>query len=106
MQTHNTADIIKRAMRDRASLIGTYAQYRVHFAPKTLGRDAKGRLALVAFGGAVFEGGSDWMCFVVDRLRGLDRSPTGVGGVVGRPPFHLKDIEASVDGLGTTGYTG
>jgi hypothetical protein len=95
-----TTAIIKRAIQDRACLSGTYATYRMRFAPHTLGYDDEGEHVVVAFefGGRV-TGQAEWMCFSVDRLRGIQRTadPWRGGFWEGRPKLDLRDVEAAVD---------
>jgi hypothetical protein len=92
--------IIKRAIRDRACLSGTYAQFRVRFAPHALGRDENGGHTVFAFEyGGLTLGQAHWVCFVVDRLRGLRRTgdPWRSGSLESRPQFDLTEIEVAVD---------
>ena len=91
---------IKRAIQDRACLSGTHVQFRVRFAPHALGRDEKGRRSVIAFEyGGLTLGRPNWACFVVDRLRGLQRigDPWRSGSPESRPECDLTEIEAAVD---------
>jgi hypothetical protein len=95
-----TVAIVKRAIEDRVCLSGTHVAFRVRFAPHALGRDKSGRHVVVAFeyGGLTLRR-AHWMWFVVDRLRGLQRTgdPWRSSSVESRPQFDLTEIEATVD---------
>ena len=95
-----TVTLITRAIQDRACLSGTHVQFRVRFAPHALGRDEKGRHSVIAFEyGGLTLGRPNWACFVVDRLRGLQRieDPWPSGSLESRPECDLTEIEATVD---------
>lgn len=95
-----TVAMIKRAIRDRACLSGTHVQFRVRFAPHALGRDENGECSVLAFEyGGLTLGQPHWVCFVVDRLRGLARTgdPWRSGPLESRPRVALTEIEAAVD---------
>lgn len=92
--------IIKRAICDRACLVGTHMAFRVRFAPHALGRDENDRAIIIAFEyGGVTTGLTHWMWFYVDRLHGLQRTgdPWRIGPVGNRPQLDLAKIEAAVD---------
>jgi hypothetical protein len=92
--------VIEQAIRDRACLSGTHVAFRVRFAPHALGRDENGRLSVIAFEyGGLTLGRAHWVCFAVDRLRGLRRTgdPWRSGPPESRPQFDLTEIEAAVD---------
>jgi len=95
-----TSAIIRQAIKDRACLSGIHMGFRVRFAPHALGRDEKGRHIVVAFeyGGLTF-GRPDWIGFVADRLRSLQRTadPWRSGPLESRPQFDFTEIEAAVD---------
>jgi len=95
-----TLILITRAIQDRVCLRGTHYQFRVRFAPHALGRDEKGRRSVIAFEyGGLTLGRPNWACFVVDRLRGLQRieDPWPSGSLESRPECDLTEIEATVD---------
>ena len=92
--------MIRRAIEERACLSGTHVAFRVRFAPHALGRDENGRQSVLAFEyGGLTLGRPHWVCFVVDRLRGLQRTgdPWRSGSPESRPQFDLTEIEAAVD---------
>jgi hypothetical protein len=92
--------VIEQAIRDRACLSGTHVAFRVRFAPHALGRDENGRLSVIAFEyGGMTLGRAHWVCFAVDRLRGLQRTgdPWRSSCLEGRPQFNLTEIEVAVD---------
>jgi hypothetical protein len=94
------ASMIKLAIHDRTCLGGTHVEFRVRFAPHALGRDKDGRLSVFAFEyGGLTLGRPHWVCFVVDRLRGLQRTndPWRSGSRQSRPESDLTEIEAAVD---------
>jgi hypothetical protein len=96
-----TVAMITRAIQDRACLSGTHAYFRVRFAPHAIGRDENGKRSVFAFEyGGLTLGRPHWVCFVVDRLRGLQRTedPWRTSSLNSRPQFHLTDIEAAIDG--------
>jgi hypothetical protein len=100
LQPDATAALIERAIRDRTCLTGTYVEFRVRFAPHALGRDENGGHLVFAFEyGGLTLGQPHWVCFEVDRLRGLQR--TGdlwrSGSLESRPRFDLTEIEIAVD---------
>jgi hypothetical protein len=100
-----SAAIIKRAIDDRACLSGTHVEFRVRFAPHALGRDENGRPIVFAFEyGGLTLGQAHWVCFAVDRLRGLRRTedPWRSGSLESRPQVDLRDIEAAVDERSST----
>jgi hypothetical protein len=67
--------LIRQAIQHRACLKGIHFAFRVCFAPHALGRDDTGRHVVVAFEyGGMTLGRPHWACFVVDRLRGLQRT--------------------------------
>lgn len=95
-----TVAIIKRAIQDRACLSGTHVEFRVRFAPHALGRDESGRHSVIAFEyGGLTLGQPHWVCFVVDRLHGLQRTgdPWRTSSLESRPQFDLAELEAAVD---------
>jgi hypothetical protein len=95
-----TAALITHAIQDRVCLSGTHVQFRVRFAPHALGRDKYGRHVVIAFEyGGLTLGRPNWACFVVDRLRGLQRigDPWPSGSLESRPECDLTEIEAAVD---------
>ena len=95
-----TVATIKRAIRDRVCLSGTHVQFRVRFAPHALGRDENGRYSVFAFEyGGLTLGQPHWVCFLVDRLRGLQRTrdPWCSGSLESRPQLGLTEIEAAID---------
>lgn len=100
-RSDSTAAVIERAIQDRACLSGTHLAFRVRFAPHALGRDENGRRSVFAleYGGLTL-GRPHWVCFAVDRLRGLQRAgndPWRTDSLESRPPFGLTEIEAAVD---------
>ena len=95
-----TAAMIKRAIQDRACLRGSHMEFRVRFAPHALGRDENGRHIVIAFEyGGLTLGQQHWVCFVVDRLRGLQQTadPWRTGPLQSRPQSNLTEIEAAID---------
>jgi hypothetical protein len=93
--------MIIRAIEDRVCLRGTHVAFRVRFAPHALGRDKNGRRSVIAFEyGGLTTGRSHWVCFVVDRLRELQRTgdPWRSGPLASRLQFDLTEVEAAVDG--------
>jgi hypothetical protein len=95
-----TVAMIRRAIQDRACLSGFHVEFRVRFAPHALGRDENGRRSVFAFEyGGMTLGRPHWVCFVVDRLRGLERSADQwrSGSLKSGPQFDLVEIEAAVD---------
>jgi hypothetical protein len=99
-QVADNVAIIRRAIRDRMCLSGTYAAFRVRFAPHALARDENGRQIVVAFEyGGMTLGRAQWACFEVHRLRALqpngDRWRSSL--VESRPQFDLTEIEVAVD---------
>ena len=95
-----TVAMIRQAIEDRACLSGTHVEFRVRFAPHALGRDEKGKHSVLAFEyGGLTVGRPHWVCFMVDRLRGLQRTedPWRSGSRNCRPQFDLTEIEAAVD---------
>ena len=95
-----TAALIRRAIKDRACLSGFHVQFRVRFAPHALGRDESGRHSVFAFEyGGMTLGRSHWVCFAVDRLRGLQLTSDRwrSGSLESRPQLDLTEIEAAVD---------
>lgn len=94
------ASIITHAIRNRVCLNGTHVAFRVRFAPHALGRDKDGRRSVLAFEyGGMTLGRPHWVCFGVDRLRGLQRNgdPWRSGSLQSMPQFDSMEIEAAVD---------
>ena len=94
------AAMIKHAIQDRVCLSGTHVEFRVRFAPHALGRDENGKRSVFAFEyGGLTLGRPHWVCFALDRLRGLQRTrdPWRSGSLESRPQFDLTEIEAAVD---------
>ena len=94
------AAMIKHAIQDRVCLSGTHVEFRVRFAPHALGRDENGKRSVFAFEyGGLTVGRPHWVCFAVDRLRGLQLTsdPWRSGSVESRPQLDLTEIEAAVD---------
>jgi len=92
--------IIKRAIQDRACLSGTHVAFRVRLALHAFGRDENGKHIVFAFEyGGLTLGRPHWVCFVVDRLRDLQRTglPWRSGPLKSRPQFYLTAIGAAVD---------
>ena len=99
-QPDAAAAVIEGAIRDRACLSGKHVEFRVRFAPHVLGRDECGRHIVLAFEyGGLTLGRAHWVCFVVDRLRQLNRTedPWRSGSLESRPQIDLADIAAAVD---------
>ena len=95
-----TVAMIKCAIQDRACLSGTHVEFRVRFAPHALGRDESGKRSVLAFEyGGLTLGRPHWVCFVVDRLRRLQRTgdPWRTGSLASRPQFDLTELEAAID---------
>jgi len=95
-----TVAMIRRAIEDRTCLSGFHVEFRVRFAPHALGRDGNGRRSVFAFEyGGMTLGQPHWVCFVVDRLRRLQRigDRWRSGSLESRPQFDLGEIEAAVD---------
>jgi hypothetical protein len=95
-----TVAMIKRAIQDRACLSGTHVEFRVRFAPHALGRDESGKRSVLAFEyGGLTLGQPRWVCFAVDRLRGLKRTndPWRSGSLESMPQFDLSELDVAVD---------
>jgi len=95
-----TVEMIKCAIQDGVCLSGTHLGFLVRFAPYALGRGEDGRQIVIASessGLTVSE--PNWVYFVVDYLRGLQRSedPHGSGPLATKPPFNLTEVEAAID---------
>jgi hypothetical protein len=96
-----TVAMIKRAIEDRVCLSGTHVEFRVRFAPHAICRDQNDRHSVVAFEyGGMTLGRPHWVCFVVDRLRRLQRTgdPWRTGSLESRPRLELTEMEAAIDG--------
>ena len=95
-----SVDMIRQAIEEHACLSGTHVGFRVRFAPHALGRDENGKRSVLAFEyGGLTLGRPHWMYFVVDRLRGLQRTSDRwrTGPLETKPQLALSWIEAAAD---------
>ena len=93
-------ELIRNAIRDKASLTAYYEDYVRFFSPHALGKDSSGAPVVVAYqydGGrrGGLAAGGDWATFYLAGLSNVERNSDNwrAGRLSGKPVHVLKSID-------------